>query len=187
MHILTIFGGPRKRGHTAAVLRQFEAIALQHHAVERINVIDRDVRGCLGCQKCQKDFDHPGCCQQDDAPEILERVLAADLIVYATPLYCWVFTAQMKALIDRHYCLMKWEARPYFSLMRGRRAALLVTCGDGIENNADVIQTVFARQMACLETSVAGSYILPFCTPEKARGPEGAALAQRMAEELLGE
>jgi hypothetical protein len=81
--------------------------------------------------------------------------------------------------------LLKWNSQPYFSLMQGKRAALLVTCGDGVENNADLIQIIFKRQMACLQTEVAGSYILPHCTLEKARGVEGAQLANQMASELL--
>ena len=119
-------------------------------------MVDHEVRGCLGCQRCQKVFDQPGCVQKDDALGIFERILAADLLVYASPLYCWDFTAQMKALIDRHYCLMKWESQPYFSLMRGKRAALLVTCGDAVEDNADVIQTIFARQMTCCQVESGG-------------------------------
>src|SRR5574338_131208 len=170
MNILTIFGSPSKRGHTHSVLRQFEALAARQHAVERITVVERNVRGCLGCQRCQKVFDRPGCSQKDDFQSIVDRLLAADLLIYASPLYCWDFTAQMKALIDRHYCLMKWNSQPYFSLMRGKRAALLITCGDAIEENADTVQTIFKRQMDCLETTVAGAYILPHCTLEKARG-----------------
>lgn len=185
MRILTLLGSPRKRGNTQAVLGQFEALARRQHAVESLAVVDHDIRGCLGCQRCQKIFDSPGCGQKDDVPAILDRVLAADLVVYATPLYCWDFTAQMKALIDRHYCLMKWRSEPYISLMQGRRAALLVTCGDAVEDNADVIQTVFERQMRCCQAAVAGIYILPHCTMEKARGAEGALLAQKMAAELL--
>jgi multimeric flavodoxin WrbA len=186
MHILTLFGSPRRRGNTHAVLSQFEGLASAQHSVERITVAALDVRGCLGCRRCQKIFDRPGCPQKDDAQAVFERILAADLIIYASPLYAWDFTAQMKALFDRHFCLMKWDSQPFFSLMQGKRAALLVTCGDAVEDNADVIQTIFARQMACLQTSVAGNFILPHCTPTKARGTEGALLAREMAEHLLG-
>jgi multimeric flavodoxin WrbA len=185
MDILTLLGSPRKRGSTHAVLSQFELLAAKSHTVNRITVVEHDIRGCRGCEHCQKIFDQPGCAQKDAAGAIFERILAANLLVYASPLYAWDFTAQMKALFDRHYCLLKWNSQPYFSLMQGKRAALLVTCGDGVENNADLIQIIFKRQMACLQTEVAGSYILPHCTLEKARGVEGAQLANQMASELL--
>jgi hypothetical protein len=76
---------------------------------------------------------------------IFERLRAAGLIGYATPLFCWDFSLHMKLLTDRQYCLTKWRAPGgKRSLLTGKRAAQLVTCGDEIENNADVIQTIFA-------------------------------------------
>ncbi len=58
--------------------------------------------------------------------------------------------------------IIKWRAPGgKRSLWAGKRAALLVTCGDPIENNADVIQTIFRRQMDCLDIEVTGIYIQP--------------------------
>jgi multimeric flavodoxin WrbA len=186
MNILTILGSPRKKGNTAAVLSRFERIAAESgHRVERVNVVDYEIHGCLGCSRCQKVMDAPGCHQKDDAPAILERVLASDLIIYASPLYCWSFTAQLKALFDRHFCLMKWEADPYFSLAAGRRAALLVTCGDAAENNADFVQVMFDRQMECLRCGVAGRYIVDCCSTPRALAPRAEQVARQMADELL--
>ncbi len=80
------------------------------HTFERLDLVDYTVRPCLGCMACQKVFDEPGCRQKDDALTIFERLRAADLIVYATPLYCWDFSSHLKLLIDRHFCLIKWNA-----------------------------------------------------------------------------
>ena len=49
MKILTILGSPRRKGNTAAVLAKFEEMAKGEHSVDRINIVDYDVRGCLGC------------------------------------------------------------------------------------------------------------------------------------------
>ena len=192
MHILTLLGSARRKGNTAAVLTCFE----QHiaafpapapHTFERLNLVDYNVRPCLGCNTCQKVFDEPGCRQKDDALAIFARLRAADLIVYATPLYCWDFSSHLKLLIDRHFCLIKWSAPGgRRSLLEGRRAALLVTCGDPVENNADVIQTIFRRQMEAARCEPAGIYILPDCpsTPRRL-GSRPAVLAGQMARELL--
>ena len=186
MHILTLLGSPRRRGNTATVLHCFEQHIASPHTLEHLDIMKYTVHGCLGCEHCQKVFDAPGCRQHDDALAIFERMSAADLLVYATPLYCWDFTAQLKALIDRHYCLIKWHApRGKFSLWAGKRAALLVTCGDPVENNADLIQTVFRRQMDALDAAVAGIYILPQCSLPSQLGNRAAELGERMAGELL--
>ncbi len=188
MHILTILGSARRHGNTDTVLRSFENQIPAIHTHERIDLIKYKINGCLGCGVCQKDFDQPGCRQKDDVLAIFERLFTADLIVYATPLYCWDFSSQLKSLMDRHYCLMKWRfPGGKRSLLEGRRAALLVTCGDPVENNADIIQTIFRRQMDCLDCTVAGIFILPECpsTPHSLGG-RPAILAAQMAEGLLG-
>jgi multimeric flavodoxin WrbA len=185
MKILTILGSARKHGNTATVLAEFECLAARDHQVERINITDYRVNGCLGCNHCQKVFDEPGCAQKDDGPVLLARILDADLVVYASPLYAWSFTAQLKALFDRLFCLVKWDAQPVKSLIKDRRAALLVTCADAIENNADLIQVMFQREMDCAQCAVAGMYIVPHCTTPKEMGDKATRTAEEMAREIF--
>jgi len=138
MRVTTLLGSPRERGNTATVLGLFEELmAQQGHEVDRIHIVDYEVNGCLGCQACQKAGQELACRQQDDAVGIFKRMIASDVVVYATPLYTYGFTAQMKALIDREYCLVTGSGSPgYRSQLKGKRSALLVTCGGGIEENA---------------------------------------------------
>jgi multimeric flavodoxin WrbA len=188
MRIVTLLGSPRIRGNTATVLEVFEHLASQQqHSIERINAVDWTVGGCLGCDTCFQTLDEPGCAQDDDAGWILEHILAADLVVYASPVYAWGFTAQLKALIDRHYCLVKWQGdKVTAALMAGKRAALLTTCGGDAADNADLLQVVFKRLMAYLQSRPAGIYVLDNCSSRpNGPGATGEVLAQRMARELL--
>jgi multimeric flavodoxin WrbA len=185
MNILTILGSPRKRGNTAAVLRLFEAAAEKSHAVERIDLVDFAVEGCLGCDACQRTPDRPGCRRKDDAAGIFEKILASDLTVYASPVYVWDFTAQMKALMDRHYCLVKWSGDVVTqTLLEGRHAALLCTCGGAAAENADLIQQVFQREMRYLRCAVMGKYVVDLCTTPRALGERAEAAALRMLQDL---
>ena len=93
MKIVTLLGSPRKRGNTAAVLANFEERAARQHDVERINIADSNIRPCLGCECCQKHLTSIGCPQRDDTRMVLEKMGTSDLIVYASPVYCWDFTA----------------------------------------------------------------------------------------------
>lgn len=181
MNIVTVMGSPRRKGNTATVLALFEKLAAAEHRIERINIVDYDVRGCLGCDSCFKNQDEPGCVQKDDGVGLLERILAADAVIYATPLYVWSYSAQLKALMDRHYCLVKWKnGKKIAALMQGKPAALLVTCGDVIENNADTIQVEFDREMDYLGCRVIGKYIVPECTLPKHLGDKAMRTAQEM-------
>lgn len=68
------------------------------HEVEKISVIGKDIRFCRGCLACQK---LGKCVIQDDVDAIMQKVLHADVIVWATPIYYFEMSGQMKVLIDR--------------------------------------------------------------------------------------
>ncbi len=186
MKILTLMGSPRKQGNTATLLAMMEKELSDRHAVERIDIASVRVNGCLGCGMCQKATDRPGCVQEDDAGSVFERMMAADAVVYASPLYCWDFTAQMKALIDRHFCLVTGSGTPdYRSLINGKPAALLVTCAGPVKGNADVIQTVFDRVCDFCRARVVNKTILPLCTVPDAMGERARAAARKLAGDLI--
>ena len=183
MKVTTILGSPRKEGNTAKVLGWAEdELKNKGHEVGRINIVDRDIKGCLGCGTCQKVADEPGCVQDDDAISAFENMMTADALIYSSPLYCWGFSSQMKALIDRHFCLMTGYGTPeYKSLLDGKRTALLVTCAGPIENNADLIQDVFERLNNYGNCSVVGKYVIPFCTTPDELDDEALETAKKMA------
>lgn len=187
MKIVTILGSPKKYGNTARVLKNFEDLVAPVHQVERINVTDYNINGCLGCNVCQGKIDEPGCVQKDDTLEILNRILAADVVVYATPLYAWSFSSQMKALLDRHYCLVKSkDGQIIHTLGTGKQTALLVTCAGPVEENADLIQEMFDRMMAYCRCQVIGKYVVPFCTTPDELGSKGTTFAREMARDIGG-
>jgi NAD(P)H-dependent FMN reductase len=183
--ITTILGSPKKHGNTAAALAIFEELVSGEHQVERFNMADVEVRGCKGCDTCKKNPDEPACIQQDDAETILRSIMEADAVVYASPLYCWSFPAELKALLDRHYCLVTGYGTPDFaSLAAGTRTALLVTCAGPVENNADLIQKTFDRMGNYLQFDLIGNYILPFCTTPDALGEEAKETVKQMAADI---
>ena len=94
MKIIAILGSPRKKGNTAKVLSMFDNKIGTDHEVEIVNITEYKISGCLGCYKCKEKTDEPGCIQNDDAAIIFDKLIQADAIIYATPLYCWSFTSQ---------------------------------------------------------------------------------------------
>ena len=67
--------------------------------VEKIVLKDKTVHPCTGCSVCSM-YGKP-CPQKDDAAEIVEKMIAADVIVMATPVYFYTMCGQMKIMIDR--------------------------------------------------------------------------------------
>ncbi|WP_283675596.1 flavodoxin family protein [Butyricicoccus sp. Marseille-Q5471] len=70
--------------------------------VEKVSLVGKELNFCRGCLACQKTGK---CIIQDDAIEIAEKVKNADVVVFATPVYYYAMSGQMKTLIDRMNCL----------------------------------------------------------------------------------
>ena len=97
------------------------------------------------------------------------------------------FTSQMKALFDRHYSLVTGYGSPdYVSLLRGRRTALLVTCGGPVEDNVDLIQKAFEREGAYQQWDIAGTYVVPSCGSPDALGDRAMTVAIEMFRDVVG-
>jgi multimeric flavodoxin WrbA len=98
--ILILSTSPRKGSNSDALAEEFAKGAREAgHAVEKISLIGKDIqfcRGCLACQKTQR------CVIRDDADAIVqEKMLHADVLVFATPIYYYEMSGQMKTLLDR--------------------------------------------------------------------------------------
>jgi multimeric flavodoxin WrbA len=184
MNILTLLGSPRRKGNTAAVLSAFEKLAAENHSIERIDVVTKHIKGCIGCDNCLKDSANPGCIHKDDLNTVLEKVIAADVVIYAAPVYVWDFPAQMKALIDRHYCLLKWKEEQNKSLVEQKKTMLMVTCGGDAENNADLIRQIYRREMDYLHCKILGEFVVPNTTVPSELGTIKDDIAAQMNEVL---
>ena len=66
--------------------------------VEKISLMGKDVQFCRGCLACQK---LGRCVIKDDVNDIIAKVLEADVVCWATPIYYYEMSGQMKTLIDR--------------------------------------------------------------------------------------
>jgi len=185
MNVATVLGSPRKRGNTNRVLGWVEeALAAAGHRVERINVVDHKINGCKGCWTCKKSSDKPGCPQKDDAVGILGRLMNSDMVLYASPVYFWGPTAQMKAFIDRHCSLVTgYSTAQWQSLMQGRKIGLVVTCEDAEENNTEMLVQTFLKLADYLKCDYLDALVVPFATTPDAMGDEirqrAVAFAQR--------
>ncbi|MHB0878731.1 MAG: flavodoxin family protein [Anaerolineae bacterium] len=183
MKVVTILGSPRKNGNTAAILGRLEQAIAAEHEVERINVVDYHVGGCRSCYACQRVPDRPGCVQKDDGAALLDRLVAADVVVLASPVYGWSFPAQLKALCDREFCLVKQLGGGcYHSLVAGKRAILIATCAGDAEGNADLMRTMFERQSCYLGCEVVGAYVFGGCyDPAEVAARAAGAVAEMVA------
>ncbi|MCE5282245.1 MAG: flavodoxin family protein [Deltaproteobacteria bacterium] len=98
--VLVLSASPRRGGNSDLLCDQFMAGAQQAgHDVEKIFFPDKKINYCTGCGACLNGG--KPCPQKDDMAEVLEKMIAAAVIVMATPVYFYTMDAQMKTLIDR--------------------------------------------------------------------------------------
>lgn len=98
LKVLILSSTPRKGGNSDILCDQFAKGAREAgHQVEKVRLAEKNIGYCHACYACR----HHGCVQQDDAGAILDQMMAADVIVLATPVYFYTMSAQLKALIDR--------------------------------------------------------------------------------------
>ena len=92
-------GSPNRNGSTSILVGNFVKGAEEAgHACETIDVCHANIHPCAGCVLCG--YEGP-CVQKDDVEKIRGKVLSADMIVFATPLYYYGMSAQLKTVVDR--------------------------------------------------------------------------------------
>lgn len=188
MKILCLQGSARTKGNTAHVLGWVkEELTRLGHQVETVHLGKKNLNGCMGCAACKDRPDQVGCRQKDDIPEILGKMVAARAVVFASPLYFWGVTAQLKAVIDRTYSLYtRYHAPGHASLVEGQRQALLVTGGGPWDNNAGEAFTAFSRIQKPHRAIHAGELYVGNCTTPAALGQGVKQQAVEFAHNLIG-
>jgi multimeric flavodoxin WrbA len=189
MDVLTLLASPRGDGNTQAILSRVEsALREEGRKIDRIDLTKLRIGGCRSCVACAESADEPGCVQMDDAQGVFAKMLAADAILFATPLYMWSYAGQLKPLLDRTLCLArKYGTAEHRSFVEGKPTALLVACGGGIENNADAIQIAFPRLADYLKLDDRGVWIFPNCTDAKRLPNTHGNQARELAGALMGQ
>jgi multimeric flavodoxin WrbA len=170
MQITTLLGSAKKSGNTATVLGWVEQeLKSLGHSVEHIYLNNKSINGCRGCAKCRETPDEIACTQADDAIGILERMTSSDVVLFASPIYFWGFSAQTKALVDRCYSLVTNYHKPgHTSLMEGKGIGVLVTGAGAYEENAECIFTAFDRIVDFFLARKCGELYVGGCTaPEE--------------------
>lgn len=121
-NILLISASPRKGGNSDLLCDEFMRGAREAgHEAEKIRLSEQEINYCTGCCAC---IGNQGACvQQDDMNDIFKKILAADVLVLATPVYFHAMNGQMKTFIDR--------TCPIYSMIRDKEVYYIVAAAGG--------------------------------------------------------
>jgi multimeric flavodoxin WrbA len=133
--ILIISGSPKKDGNTTALIEWFcEGASSAGAVTEVINAAGLDGRaGCISCRACQKREAY-GCVLKDGLSSAVGKMIGADVIIMATPLYFFSASAQIKSVFDRMFSLYKWDndAGTMKTVLKGKTFCVLASAYEDI-------------------------------------------------------
>lgn len=195
MKILALQGSPRAAGNTDTVLKMVLASAEAAGAkVETVHIAKLEaLRGCLECFGCQKTRDKPGCVVKDDMRAVMKKAMQADVIVWATPVFCWSPAWPLKIVMDRFFCTFKFdEDHKVTSLLKGRRMAAVITSGGGKDDGADLVTETLKRTAKFSQAKWLGALVAANAeSPKRLRADQAlarraAAFGKRLAKKTPG-
>lgn len=188
--ILFISGSPRKGSNTRIVMRR--ALEAARAAGAETTEIDGAglqyaAPGCTGCLGCKKSGEYL-CVINDEVGRVAGELPRYDAVVLATPLYWLSWTAQLKILIDRIYCLIQFDAEGIRSPLKGKTLALIATGGGESAGNLELLE-----DQALCTAQIVGAHFKSLCLPlvpveegAIAGDPEAMAKAEKFGQELAG-
>lgn len=127
--VVILNGSPRANGNTAALVDALiKGAEGAGHTVTRFDLEKMNLHFCKGCERGGRDPKSP-CVQKDDMEKVYPAYLEADVIVLASPMYYWNFSAQLKCGLDRLYAVTELAGH------LPKESVLLMAAGGSSESN----------------------------------------------------
>ena len=179
MKVVVLFGSPRKDGNTIQLVHAFcEVLKHKGHDIETLYLNDMNIRPCQGCLSCIPE----GICGiDDDMKDVRTYIMDSDVIVYATPVYWWGPSAQLKLAIDRSIAFFDEQ---YLSRIAGKKAVTLMTFADQDPTTSQPALDMFSRTFGGLGLSNLGGVEVSGCEGKVRLGEEALQKARNLAESI---
>jgi multimeric flavodoxin WrbA len=124
--VLILMGSPRKKGNSAVLAEHLARGAMGVGAhVETLYLHGMDINPCTGCDECQGE-NAAGCVLDDAMQDVYGKLKEADSIVFASPIYWFSVSAQLKMVIDRIYAVGGGDK----NVLKGKNFGVLLVYAD---------------------------------------------------------
>lgn len=133
---IVIINGSARKGNVLTAIDAFKKGAAAGNDIEIIQPDQLHIAPCKGCGACQC---YKGCVDKDDTNATIDQIVSADMIVFATPVYWWGMSAQLKQVIDKCYCRGMQ--------LKGKKTGLIVVGGSPVDN---IQYELIRKQFDCM-------------------------------------
>ena len=152
---IVIINGSARKGNTLTAINAFIKGADEKNEIEVIAPDKLHISPCKGCGVCQC---HKGCVDQDDTNPTINKLVEADMILFATPVYWWGMTAQLKQVIDKCYC--------HGLQLKEKKIGLIVVGGSPLDN---IQYELICKQFDCMASYLSWDMLFQKCYYANAR------------------
>ena len=177
MKIIILEGSPNRKGSSNLLADCFKQGAEEAgHTVEIIDAVHADIHPCTGCIHCG--YEGP-CVQKDEIDRIRPKILEADMLVFATPLYYYGMSAQLKVLIDR-FCAFNSSVQ-----RRHMKSALLAAAWNSDDWTFEALESHYQTLVRYLNLTDMGMVLGAGCgTPSMTRHSQFPQQAYNLGNRL---
>lgn len=177
MKIIILEGSPNRKGSSNLLADCFKQGAEEAgHTVEIIDAAHADIHPCTGCIHCG--YEGP-CVQKDEMDRIRPKILEADMPVFATPLYYYGMSAQLKVLIDR-FCAFNSSVQ-----RRHMKSALLAAAWNSDDWTFEALESHYKTLVRYLNLTDMGMVLGAGCgTPSMTRHSQFPQQAYNLGNRL---
>ena len=139
--VLILSGSPRKNGNSDILCDEFMKGAVEAgHQVEKIRIAEKNIGYCRACYACRE----TGVCAiKDDMADVLQKMINADVLVLASPVYFYSIDAQLKAVIDRS--VARWLE------VKDKELYYIMTAADAEKTSMQTTLACFRGYADCVE------------------------------------
>ncbi|MDO4318805.1 MAG: flavodoxin family protein [Lachnospiraceae bacterium] len=140
--VLILSGSPRKGGNSDLLCDEFMRGAKESgNEAEKVRVAEKKIGYCRACYYCRQSGGE--CAIKDDMAEVLQKMIDADVIVLASPVYFYSVDAQLKTVLDR--TVARWLE------VRDKEFYYIVTMADEETGSAETTLACFRGYADCVQ------------------------------------
>ena len=180
--LLAFVGSPRKGGNTDVIVDQaMDAFRKAGGEAEKVPLNSLQIKPCQGCFACM-----PGngldsvCIQQDDMTELYRKMLDADAFLWATPIYMWSPTAQMKLFLDRLFPFGNYQKTRWRCALNGKPVGIVIVYAEHDPLDSGVFQTRDIMKVVAEASGGSVAFVIHSTVGEKGQTMQNVDLIQRV-------
>ncbi len=157
-NVLILNGSPRKNGYTSELIKLLKSNLNEKINLDIFECHGANVQFCIDCRHCEKNY---SCIIDDEMQVLYKKIEEADVLIFATPVYFYSVSAQIKTVIDRLQVYFFKHIKKQNQLMKEKEGYILTVGGAKSYNNQfNGVKTVISGTMKNLNCELKGIYAI---------------------------